>query len=130
MAGQVECREGRQRQRNWGGAARASAVPGQIGRRGTETVVRIVVGENTRPGGGDVEERVEEVSKLAAGSKGREGIAERVEASLEFRAVLRVEGVEPAAAGEEPVARLAGNKSRVSDQRNKTTRILCVRQSR
>ena len=70
------------------------------------------------------------MGELAVGSKGRKGIAERVEASLEFRAVLRVEGVEPAAAGEEPVARVAGSKSRVSGQHDKITRTICLRQSR
>ena len=50
------------------------------------------------PGLGDVEERLEEVSKPAAGSKRREGIAERVEVCFEFRAVVRVKGIKPAAA--------------------------------
>ncbi len=67
-----------------------------------------MVRENTCPGLGDVEERLEEMAKLAVGSKGREGIAERVEVCLEFCVVLRVKGIEPTAAGEEPVARVAG----------------------
>ncbi len=115
MAGKGDVR----RQRTFRGAV--SAIP--IGQRGTGTVLLIVVRENTRPGLGDVEERLEEVGEIAVGSKGRKGIAERVEASLEFRAVLRVEGVEPAAAGEEPVARVAGSESSVSDQHDKIFRI-------
>jgi hypothetical protein len=62
---------------------------------------------NTVPGCRDVEERLEVVGQLAVGSKRREGIAEGLEISLESRAVPRFEGVEPAAAGEEPVARVA-----------------------
>ena len=50
-----------------------SAIP--IGQRGTGTVLRIVARENTRPGRGYVEERLNEVGELASGSKGREGIA-------------------------------------------------------
>ncbi len=67
-----------------------------------------MAGEEARPGGGDVEERLEEVGELAAGSEGREGVAERLEVILELRALLRFEGIEPAATGEEPVARVAG----------------------
>jgi hypothetical protein len=66
-----------------------------------------VVGREELPGGGDVEEGLEEVWELAVGSKGREGIAERLEITLELSTVLRIEGVEPAAAGEEPEARMA-----------------------
>ena len=73
------------------------------------------------------------MGEIAVGSKGRKGIAERVEVSLEFRAVLRVEGVEPAAAGEEPVARVAGWESSVSGQHDKISRMslatACTRQS-
>ncbi len=75
------------------------------------------------PGLGDVEERLEEVGELAVGSKVRKGIAERVEASLEYRAVLRVKRIEPAAAGEEPVARVAGIESSGSDQHDKISRM-------
>ena len=46
--------------------------------------MRIVARENMRPGGGDVEERLEEVGELASTSKGRDGIAEGVEVSPEF----------------------------------------------
>ena len=67
-------------------------------------VADAVVEEKSRPGGGDVEERTEEESDLAVGSKGLEGCAERLEVILELRAVPWFEGVEPAAAGEEPVA--------------------------
>ena len=52
-------------------------------------------------------EGVEEGGDLASGGKGREGIAERVKAFLELRAVLQIPGIEPATAGEEPVARVA-----------------------
>ena len=38
--------------------------------------------------------------------QGREGIAERVKVFLELLAVLLIPGIEPAAAGEEPVARI------------------------
>ena len=80
-----------------------------VGERGAATIrAGVVAGEEARPGGGDVEERLEEVGELAAGSEGREGIAERLEVILELRALLRFEGIEPAAAGEEPVARVAG----------------------
>ena len=44
------------------------------------------------------------------GSKRREGVAEGLKISLELRAVPRFEGIEPAAAGEEPVARVAESK--------------------
>jgi hypothetical protein len=79
-----------------------------------------VVRENTRPGLGDVEERLEEMAELAVGSKGWKGIAERFEVCLEFRAVLRVKGIEPAAAGEEPVARVAGWESSESGHTKRT----------
>jgi hypothetical protein len=41
------------------------------------------------------------------GSKRLEGVAEGLKISLELRAVTRFERIEPAAAGEEPVARVA-----------------------
>ena len=66
-----------------------------------------MVGGDTVPGCRDVEERLEVVGQLAVGSKRREGVAEDLKISLELRAVPRFEGVEPAAAGEEPVARVA-----------------------
>ncbi len=68
--------------------------------------------EEAQPGGGDVEDRPNEVGKFAIGSKGGEGIAERLEVTLELLAIIRFEGVEPPAADEEPVARVTeGDKT-------------------
>ena len=78
-------------------------------------------GKEERPGGGTVAYRPNKVDEFALGSKGRKGIAERLEVTLELRAVLRFEGVEPAAADKEPVACVAeGVKQQISGQRNKT----------
>ena len=49
---------------------------------------------------------MDEGGDLASGGEGREGIAERVKVLLKLLAVLLIPGIEPAAAGEEPVARI------------------------
>ncbi len=60
---------------------------------------------------------LQEGGDLALGGKGREGIAERVKVFPELLVVLRLPGIEPAAAGEEPVARVAewGEKAAYQD---------------
>jgi hypothetical protein len=85
----------------------------------------VVVGVDVCPGSRDVEDRLEEVGELAAGSKGREGIAERLEVTLELRAILRFTRIEPSAAGEEPEARMAewGEETEYQDS---AIEILCM----
>jgi hypothetical protein len=104
-----------------------------IGQGATQKVsVGVMTEMDAFPGTGDVVERLKEVGAVAVGSKGREGIAERVEVALELRAVLRFERIEPAAAGEEPVACVAVRGCSLSGQQcSKRRRIIvlaCFRQ--
>ena len=79
-----------------------------VGWRATATIQNKKAGlGDARPGCRDVENRLEVVGELAVASKGREGVVEGLKISLELRAVTRFERIEPAAAGEEPVARVA-----------------------
>jgi hypothetical protein len=52
-------------------------------------------------------EGLQEGGDLASGGNWQEGIAELVKVLPELRVVLRLPGIEPAAAGGEPVARVA-----------------------
>ncbi len=72
--------------------------------------------EQALPARGDAGEGAEEVGGVAAGGEGGELFAEGDEVGVEEAAVLGVEGVEPPAAGEEPVARVAGGRCRLRFQ--------------
>jgi hypothetical protein len=60
--------------------------------------------EDTRPGPRDFDERLDEVGSIAMGSERRMLATEGGEVGVEVGTVLRLEGIEPASAGEEPVA--------------------------
>jgi hypothetical protein len=60
--------------------------------------------EEASPGGGDVKERLKEPLGVAAGSEGRKGAAEVCEVVVDYYAVCRVQGIEPATMWEEPAA--------------------------
>ncbi len=86
-----------------------------VGERSAVTVeAGFVVGGDTVPGCRDVDERLEIVGERAVGSKGWEGFAKGLEIFLELRAVPRFERIEPAAAGEEPVASVSEKEGSVS----------------
>ncbi len=63
--------------------------------------------ENARPARGDVRERLDEAVGAAARGGMRVCFAEGREVGVEGGAVVGLEGVEPAAAGEEPIACIA-----------------------
>jgi hypothetical protein len=96
---------GASRQRASGGGAEHSIVVSKSA--ATTVLASVVVWEDARPGAGDVAERLEKVGELTVGRKGREVMAESVKITLELCTVMRLERIEPAAAGEEPVARVA-----------------------
>ncbi len=86
-----------------------------VGERSAVTVeVGFVVGGDTVPGCRDVDERLEIVGERAVCSKWWECFAEGLEIFLQQRAVPRFERIEPAAAGEEPVASVSEKEGSVS----------------
>ncbi len=63
-----------------------------------------MLSDEASPGGGDVDERLEEPVDVAAGGEGRKGAAEVCEAIIDCDAVCRIQGIEPAMMREEPAA--------------------------